>query len=358
MGFVEVLYLAGDNSFNAVTFYHDTELSTGTTTATTVRLGQDLAITGNGTLDADVVEFVDSTSASSAYITVGEAASDTNSSSAGYMNVGRLDLAGRTLLVDPAYGQAASIVAVGQFGAEGSATELLGNDAGVLDGRVVGLQNSIIAMGVSDTADQKALDQVRATFANFLDANGSLSADNVGAIGYVAKAINVKGTSKIVLNSALSAQQYLDIMGASNSSLTADQIAFKDAVNDNNVYLGANTALAISADALTSTAADASGAQVARAAMHFDTNEASIYGDGGKIVLVNTNTDVNQEVTLFTDNGGEGHKGIMVNGQDITVESLSGLYYLTFKAGEETTSQLLQLNAGKLQEAYYLEFPR
>ena len=355
----ETYYFAGDNSFKNVTFNQDVELSTGTTTAETVQLGQGLAIYGNGTLDADVLEFTNTATDTSEIISVGEPAGkdattgETWNGSAGYMNVGRLDLAGRTLLVDPAYGQAASIVAVGQFGAEGSATELLGNDAGVLDGRVVGLQNSIVAMGVSDTADQNALDQVRATFANYLDANGSLSADNVGAIAYVAKAINVEGTSKIVLNSALNAQQYLDLVNGTNSNPTEAESAFLTAVGANNVYLGANTALAISADALTSTATDAQGAQSTRAAMHFDTPEASIYGGGGKIVLVNTNTDVNQEVTLFTDNGGEGHKGIMVNGQDITVESLSGLYYLTFKAGEETTSQLLQLNAGKLQEAYY-----
>ena len=357
-------YLAGNNTFTDVTFHHDTDLAKGTTTAENVHLGQGLSVYDGATLDANVVDFTaGSTTGDTIFVgspTETDASGNvTKAGTSGFMNIGRLDLAGRSLIVDPDYGQAASVVAIGQLGSATAVTSALGNDAGTLNGRVIGLQNSIVGIGVTDTTDQSAVEQLRSTFASYLDGNGSLSngEGQVGAVIYAAKSLNLDETSKIVVDGSLNAQDYLDLMNGRVNNPTQAQTDYVAAVNTNNVYLGANSVLALGQQALAAQTTAADGTKAPRAAMHFNDVDASIYTNGGKVVLVG-DYNVDDELILFTDTGT--NTGVRIVGpQDnakLVVESLSGLYVMEL-TGETTGGKLTATGAHELTRFYAASEP-
>ena len=358
-------YLAGNNTFTDVTFFHDTDLAKGKTIAKNVHLGQGLSVYDGATLDADVVSFTAGTTNTGDNIFVGSPAETddsgnvTKAGTSGFMNIGRLDLAGRSLIVDPEYGQAASVVAIGQMGRTSDATALLGNEAGTLNGSVIGLQNSIVGIGVTDTQDQSAIDQLRTTFASYLDGNGSLSdaEGQVGAVVYAAKSLNLDENSKIVVDGSRNAQEYLDLMNGRITNPTQAQTDYVSAVNTNNVYLGANSVLALGQQALAAQTTAADGTKADRAAMHFNDVDASIYTNGGKVVLVG-DYNVDEDLILFTDTGT--NTGVKIVGPqenaELVVESLSGLYVMTL-TGETTGGKLEATGAHELTRFYAASEP-
>ena len=357
-------YLAGNNTFTDVTFHHDIDLAKGTTTAENVYLGQGLSVYDGATLDANVVSFTAGSTTGDTIFVGSPAETDasgnvTKAGTSGFMNIGRLDLAGRSLIVDPEYGQAASVVAIGQMGRTSDATALLGNDAGTLNGRVIGLQNSIVGIGVTDTTDQSAVEQLRSTFASYLDGNGSLSngEGQVGAVIYAAKSLNLDETSKIVVDGSLNAQEYLDLMNGRVTTPTQAQTDYVAAVNTNNVYLGANSVLALGQQALAAQTTAADGTKADRAALHFNDVDASIYSNGGKVVLVG-DYNVDDELILFTDTGT--NTGVRIVGPqdnaELVVESLSGLYVMTL-TGETTGGKLEATGAHELTRFYAASEP-
>ena len=357
-------YLAGNNTFTDVTFHHDTDLAKGTTTAENVYLGQGLSVYDGATLDANVVSFTAGSTTGDTIFVGSPAETDasgnvTKAGTSGFMNIGRLDLAGRSLIVDPEYGQAASVVAIGQMGRTSDATALLGNDAGTLNGRVIGLQNSIVGIGVTDTTDQSAVEQLRSSFASYLDGNGSLSngEGQVGAVIYAAKSLNLDETSKIVVDGSLNAQEYLDLMNGRVTNPTQAQTDYVAAVNTNNVYLGANSVLALGQQALAAQTTAADGTKADRAALHFNDVDASIYSNGGKVVLVG-DYNVDDELILFTDTGT--NTGVRIVGPqdnaELVVESLSGLYVMTL-TGETTGGKLEATGAHELTRFYAASEP-
>ena len=358
-------YLAGNNNtFTDVTFHHDTDLAKGKTIAENVHLGQGLSVYDGATLDANVVDFTaGSTTGDTIFVgspTETDASGNvTKAGTSGFMNIGRLDLAGRSLIVDPDYGSAASVVAIGQMGRTSDATALLGNDAGTLNGRVIGLQNSIVGIGVTDTEDQSAIDQLRTTFASYLDGNGSLSnaEGQVGAVVYAAKSLNLDENSKIVVDANRNAQQYHDLMNGKVTNPTQEQTDYVSAVNTNNVYLGANSVLALGQQALAAQTTAADGTKAPRAAMHFNDVDASIYTNGGKVVLVG-DYKVDQDLILFTDTGT--NTGVKIVGPqenaELVVESLSGLYVMTL-TGETTGGKLEATGAHELTRFYAASEP-
>ena len=357
-------YLAGNNTFTDVTFHHDTDLAKGKTTAKNVHLGQGLSVYDGATLDADVVSFT-AGSTTGYTIFVGSPAENdasgnvTKAGTSGFMNIGRLDLAGRSLIVDPDYGSAASVVAIGQMGASGDATALLGNDAGILNGSVIGLQNSIVGIGVTDTTDQNAIEQLRTTFASYLDGNGSLSnaEGQVGAVVYAAKSLDLNENSKIVVDASRNAQQYHNLMNGKVTNPTQEQTDYVTAVNSNNVYLGANSVLALGQQALAAQTTAADGTKKDRAALHFNDVDASIYTNGGKVVLVG-DYNVDEDLILFTDTGT--NTGVKIVGPkdnaELVVESLSGLYVMTL-TGETTGGKLEATGAHALTRFYAASEP-
>ena len=357
-------YLAGNNTFTDVTFHHDIDLAKGTTTAENVYLGQGLSVYDGATLDANVVSFTAGSTTGDTIFVGSPAETDasgnvTKAGTSGFMNIGRLDLAGRSLIVDPDYGSAASVVAIGQMGRTSDATALLGNDAGTLNGRVIGLQNSIVGIGVTDTQDQSAIEQLRTTFASYLDGNGSLSdaEGQVGAVVYAAKSLNLDENSKIVVDGSLNAKDYLDLMNGRITTPTQAQTDYVTAVNTNNVYLGANSVLALGQQALAAQTTAADGTKAPRAAMHFNDVDASIYTNGGKVVLVG-DYKVDQDLILFTDTGT--NTGVKIVGPqenaELVVESLSGLYVMTL-SGETTGGKLTATGAHELTRFYAASEP-
>ena len=353
-------YFAGNNTFKNVNLYNGAEFDKGVTTAETMTIGDGMEIYGGASVNAKVLQFTANTTGK--WISVGEPAGKDEAtgeeweSSNGYLTVGRLDLAGNTLVTDPDWSKPASIVAIGQLGSATAVTSALGNDAGTLDGSLVALQNSILAIGVTDSTEadgDTAIEQIQQTFATYLNDNGALSADGVGAIAYVAKAMNLGADDKIVVDASRNAKQYQDLMDGTNTNPSTADTAFKTAVTGNNAYIGANSVLAFGNAALNATRTE-NNTTTDRAALHFDDDAASIYGAGGKIVLTGGEFNTIDEVLLFTDNGTGEHNGVTIaaDGQDIRVESLSGLYYMTLKAGTETTGGELMLNHSRLNEVF------
>ena len=363
LGNLNEYYFAGNNTFKDVTLYNGAEFDRGVTTAETMTIGSGMEIYGGASVKADVLQFTTApVNTGNNWISVGEPAGEDKAtgekweSSNGYLTVGRLDLAGNTLVTDPDWSKPASIVAIGQLGSATAVTSALGNDAGTLDGSLVALQNSILAIGVTDSTEadgDTAIEQIQQTFATYLNDNGALSEDGVGAIAYVAKAMDLGADDKIVVDALRNAKQYQDLMDGTNTNPSAADTAFKTAVNGNNAYIGANSVLAFGNAALNATRTDGT-TTTDRAALHFDDADASIYGAGGKIVLTGGEFNTIDEVLLFTDSGTGDHKGVTIaaDGQDIRVESLSGLYYMTLEAGTETTGGELMLNHSRLNEVF------
>ena len=354
-------YFAGNNTFKNVNLYNGAEFDRGVTTAETMTIGDGMEIYGGASVKANVLQFTTAAAtADNKWISVGEPAGKDEAtgeeweSSNGYLTVGRLDLAGNTLVTDPDWSKPASIVAIGQLGSATTVTSALGNDAGTLDGALVALQNSILAIGVTDSTDadgDTAIEQIQQTFATYLNDKGALNEDGVGAIAYVAKAMNLGADDKIVVDASRNAKQYQDLMDGTNTTPSTADTAFKTAVTGNNAYIGANSVLAFGNAALNATRTE-DNKTTKRAALHFDDDAASIFGAGGKIVLTGGEFNTIDKVMLFTDNGTNTGVTIAADGQDIRVESLSGLYYMTLKAGTETTGGELMLNHSRLNEVF------
>ena len=361
LGHQHEYYFAGNNTFKNVNLYNGAEFDKGVTTAETMTIGDGMEIYGGASVKANVLQFTTAAAtADNKWISVGEPAGEDKAtgekweSSNGYLTVGRLDLAGNTLVTDPDWSKPASIVAIGQLGSETAVTSALGNDAGTLDGSLVALQNSILAIGVTDSTEtdgDTAIEQIQQTFATYLNDNGALSADGVGAIAYVAKAMNLGSDDKIVVDASRNAKQYQDLMDGTNTTPSTADTAFKTAVTGNNAYIGANSVLAFGNAALNATRTE-DNKTTERAALHFDDDAASIFGAGGKIVLTGGEFNTIDKVMLFTDNGTNTGVTIAADGQDIRVESLSGLYYMTLEAGTETTGGELMLNHSRLNEVF------
>ena len=341
-------YLGGNNKFaTRVTFGAYTELDHGTTDAGLVVLQDadtELNIIGDAVLNAQVIDasagqtiFVGEESSTD----VGYTGEDTWESSTGYLFAERVDLNGATIMADPAYGKAASMVGIGQLGDTAAITS--GNDAGTLDGKVIALRNSIMAIGVSDTEEATVREQLQSTFAQYLDANGSLDADGVGSILYVAKALDVDSTSKLIVDSKRSFTSY------TNDSAQTSTGAYGDKIADNDVYIGENSALALGeAAALTATYNNAP-----RAALHFDKTDASLYAEkNAKILLVGSDFSIHSDIHLFSDNDTDDN-GIMINGNNVTVSTLNNLLIDTLEVGKVAGDITLSLNRAAVGSAFY-----
>ena len=341
-------YLGGNNKFTTrVTFGDYTELDHGTTDAGRVVLQDadtELNIIGDAVLNAQVIDasagqtiFVGEESSTD----VGYTGEDTWESSTGYLFAERVDLNGATIMADPAYGKAASMVGIGQLGDTAAITT--GNDAGTLDGKVIALRNSIMAIGVSDTEEATVREQLQSTFAQYLDANGSLDADGVGSILYVAEALNVDNGSQLIVDSKRSFTSF-----ANDNAQTATG-AYGDKIENNDVYIGENSALALGeAAALTATYSNAP-----RAALHFDKNDASLYAEkNAKILLVGSDFSIHSNIHLFSDKDTD-DKGIMINGNNVTVSTLNNLLIDTLEAGKVAGDITLSLNRDAVGSAFY-----
>ena len=196
-----------------------------------------------------------------------------------------IDLNGNDLVVDPNFGENASLVAVGQISDQKSDTDAKVN------GSLYALRNAIIALGTDD--DQLVKD----TFASYLGYNdnaNSLDPNNVGALAYIHSAQTIATGKQIVVDK-----------NATDSTLVKSDY-------DNDIYLGQNSVLAINVDAAKN-----------GAALTFVDPDATISAaDSSSKVVLAGEYNVTDKLNLFADGDG----GITVAGQqDLTIETLNGL---------------------------------
>ena len=238
--------------------------------------------------------------------------------------VDTLDLSNGTIIVDPAYGRKASLLAVKQFKGLKEADEKV--RAGMLNGEIAVLQNSIVALGV-DTANAQS--QVQYDFASLLDENGSLSADKTGAIAYINKSLTMDSGDHLAVDANIGHENFAKL----SEGTDADATAYQDKIG-NNVYIGANSALAVSRTASVN--------DDGRYAVEFNDDQASIYAeDGAKILLTGAGWSVYNSVNLFKDNGKADQQGA-VTGTDVDLTVGKGEGGVDGKLVVETVNGLLQ----------------
>ena len=237
---------------------------------------------------------------------------------AGTLSVNTLSLNDQDLIVDPAIGGKFSFAGADTFGTKQT-------DAGVLDGNVYALMNSIAAFGESDRAAVEKL------FAQYINPeNGSLGqvGDKVAAIAYVAQQLNVEAGKKIVVDPSVT-------LGADRKFDTAD---YTDA------WIGENGVLAISVDA----------ASTKEAAVQFAAQNATITADAKGKVVITGDYNISDSLKLFADAGTNGSDtDVTIKGSDgLRVETLNGLLANTF-TGTIGTINVDQLKVtDKVKTAY------
>ena len=243
--------------------------------------------------------------------------------------------------VDPAWGTKASVVGVAQFGAT-TTTDLKG-DAGVLEGKAAALQNSILAVGV--TIDANTETYIRDLFAQYTDpTTGSLKQGDVGSIVYVEGSLNLASGAKLVADSNYTGTSFENAMAEVGNAYAAQ-------ISANDVYIGANSALAINTDAAIQ---DADNNRAAIVFNKTGTDNANIYSNGGKVVLVGDNLTSKDNLKLFGIAGGTTGSVQLttVNDQGLRVESLNGLMYYTLTNDNVTDSFTLQLDRTRVDSVF------
>ena len=243
--------------------------------------------------------------------------------------------------VDPAWGTKASVVGVAQFGAT-TTTDLKG-DAGVLEGKAAALQNSILAVGVTVDANTEAY--IRDLFAQYTDpTTGSLKQGDVGSIVYVEGSLNLASGAKLVADSNYTGTSFENAMAEAGNAYAAQ-------ISANDVYIGANSALAINTDAAIQ---DADNNRAAIVFNKTGTANANIYSNGGKVVLVGDNLTSKDNLKLFGIAGGTTGTVQLntVNDQGLRVESLNGLMYYTLTNDNVTDSFTLQLDRTRVDSVF------
>ena len=295
--------LSGKNNLATVSFAKDASILGGSTAATEVTLKDGLNINGSGELTADVLK-----AAGTSVIKVGKAANATANTegSNGLLSVGRLDLAGGALVVDPEFTKASSFAGVNQFGPTAVSQD---DDAGIVNGSVYALQNAIVSIGNKNESEVKPI------FNQFVEADGSLqdptvkgNKNGVGAIAYVAKKVQLGSTSKIVIDPH------------------ATEATYKPANYTGDLYIGSNAGLAVDISAL----ADSS-----KAAITFDKTAATVYAKdsaNSKIYITGNISDLKDDkINLF---GSQGTVTLDVeSGTTLTVQTLNGLFFKDLQEG-------------------------
>ncbi len=319
------------------------------TVADTVTVNSAAEITGNSTLTAYNVQLEDN-----AYVRVGiesdklfDAESNTfkfdrYEQSTGYLQADIFGLNGGTLAIDPAYGQAASLAAIGRFDNDKiiSSSETTG---GTIQGQILIGMNG--ALGVGTT-----LDELKASLAdwNLTDEKGSLDANKYGAALVVGQ-VDVKvdnGSGILLTTQSLYGTDGTKDGGSFLRSDTVTKAAASTGLTSNGVangmYMGDNTVTVFNVNS------DGKNGSIT-----FANNDAKLIADGGE-VLVTGNVRARTPYKLFADgNGGvavvntSGTSSTTYTGAEddvyITVTTLNGLLQGVLYGNDAGTVEL-QLN--------------
>ena len=322
----DATFAGQQNSFaKEVTFTQDANFTNGATTAGLVTASGDVTVIEGASLTADKIDFK---TENTGLLLVGkDTGGENNSGSTGSLQLEQLNLNGGFFAIDPAYGQATSVAAIKQFGdpiqdSSGNTIE----DAGTINGSIFVGQNA--ALGIGKNVSVQGVQ----AFINQFQENGSLNADEIGAILYVDEQVNVASGSKLIVDSTKGYSQVVD------QTSKAFNTTYQNVIKDVDLYLGDNSVLAVSENAIT---------ENGNYAITFAADDAAIKaGENAKIILDGDSFLNGRTVKLFQDASGDGVRVIGTN--DIRVESLNGLMYLTYEHGKNTTSKALELDTSKI----------
>ena len=176
---------------NKAEFQDDTVLTGAANVVKTLEFAKGAKIAAGLT----VAETLSMKGGNSTELFVGTPATANDAGNNAVLVVNKLDLQGATLTADPSFDKPANVVIAQQLG---SATIVPGTgaQAGSLNGTIQTLQNSIVAVGVSVADKDQAIAKAK-VFDSLMTANGSLQADKVGAISYVAKTLDLASGAKL-----------------------------------------------------------------------------------------------------------------------------------------------------------------
>ena len=350
--------LRGNNNFGDLNFEQKGHLASGQTYATNVTIG------------------------SGKQLIVGSDKNGSQPGSSATLVAKNVKLNGGTLIADPEYGQKASVVAIGKVGSTSTtaaaAAQSQENEAdhlaailaqasanrasaqapatiaeqvkaaatgpnasdsdfggGVVDGKVVALQNSIVALGVEANDINQAMSEINAAFAPYMK-NGSLqdpstNADGVGAIAYVAKPVKLQGNDKIIVDA---------------KSKLSDYQKNSNKYNQGDVYLAQNSALAVSKNAAT---------QANVAAVNIDKTDGKVYAErNAKVLITGANFDPKAYVKIFADKDGSAEL-VTEGNSTLAVQTVNGLFEVKggLKAGKIDENIKLTLNSAKAGQLYH-----
>ena len=305
--------LAGNNTMGEVTFNGSTDLTKGKTTAAAVTLGSAsgdaLEITQGATLTAAAL-----TGKSGAQITVGTAGTPAADgvaavpSTAGYLFAKTAQLKGASIVADPDFGTASTLVAIDTFAPK--IDETVAGTAGKVDGNLYALRNSVIALG-TDSAEV-----IKNDLQKYFDADGSLDKDGMGAVAYVVKSVTIGSGNKVVVDKT-----------ATDKTLSAKQAGYGTA----DLYLGDGSVLAVKDQALL---------KAGTAAVTFENANASVaVTDTSRVVIAGNAFAAHKGMKLF--GSADAVAGKVNLNKDLLVESVNGLYNGVLKAGEVQGQELV-----------------
>ena len=305
--------LAGNNTMGDVTFNGATDLTKGKTTAAAVTLGSaagaSLEITQGATLAATAL-----TGKSGAQITVGTAGTPAADgvaavpSTAGYLFAKTAQLKGASIVADPDFGTASTLVAIDTFAPK--IDETVAGTAGKVDGNLYALRNSVIALG-TDSAEV-----IKNDLQKYFDADGSLDKDGMGAVAYVVKSVTIGSGNKVVVDKT-----------ATDKTLSAKQAGYGTA----DLYLGDGSVLAVKDQALL---------KAGTAAVTFENANASVaVTDTSRVVIAGNAFAAHKGMKLF--GSADAAAGKVNLNKDLLVESVNGLYNGVLKAGEVQGQELV-----------------
>ena len=326
--------LKGNNTFEkALTVTTDLDVTKG---LTLVKGNATLAgadITNGGALKVDGKLSLTGTNP---LLAVGSDDSSETTTGTGSLEAKTLDLAGGTVFVDPAWNEAVSLAKVGNFTHNGAQAE-----KSVISGTVVVGQNSAVLVG-------DKLETANGYLASKLNATGSLSKDKTGAVLYVNSQQTVENGSKIVVDAAATQATALKNGNLTDKYTEGKTYGSPSTTQAADLYLGANTVLALGNNA--------NMAKTNEASIVFKSADAGVYAEKDATIVLDGESFVqgSRNIKLFSDAGTAGSAdGVKILGSnDIRVETVNGLLTFTLAAGTETSGGELKLDKRRVSSAY------
>ena len=253
-----------------------------------------------------------------------------NEASSGFFEVaGETRLNGATVFADPDYGMDSTVVAFNTFSGSNTNQGLLGT----LDGNIVVGKNAAVGLGISAAQLAERIAQYQT--------NGSLSENGYGSILYVNGQINVADGQYIALSS-------------NSSNKTVAQVRDDFGTNTADMYLGDNTALIISDNAVQ--AAGNARESSHDAAIEFNKSNAAVYAQADAAVLLDGTTFSLNDIKLFDDADGNGVNLTTADNEALYIGTVSGLFEAWMPVGENSGTIQLSITRDGLENTV-LSYP-